>query len=208
MTGRLVMVVGPSGAGKDSVIDWARARLAAAEVAHVRFARRTINRPEDAGGERHAGVDDATFERMRLAGAFALSWRANGHAYGIGIEIVEWLAAGHIVVVSGSRAGLRDAAVRFPGLEVVTITAPEALLRQRLLDRGRESPREVDARLERARSVTVAPDLPGITIVNDRTLDEAGAVLLDCLLRPPYAERPARNASTTFAVASGSVPAA
>jgi ribose 1,5-bisphosphokinase len=208
MTGRLVMVVGPSGAGKDSVIDWARTRLAAAEVAHVRFARRTINRPEDAGGERHAGVDDATFERMRLAGAFALSWRANGHAYGIGIEIVEWLAAGQVVVVSGSRAGLRDAAVRFPGLEVVTITAPEALLRQRLLDRGRESPREVDARLQRARSVTVAPDLPGITIVNDRTLDEAGAVLLDCLLRPPYADRPERKSSTTLAVASGSVPAA
>ncbi|MCA3150524.1 MAG: phosphonate metabolism protein/1,5-bisphosphokinase (PRPP-forming) PhnN, partial [Rhodocyclaceae bacterium] len=176
MNGRLVLVVGPSGAGKDSVIDWASARLAAAEVAHVRFARRTINRPEDAGGERHVAVDDETFDRMREAGAFALWWRANGHAYGIGVEIVEWLAAGYTVVVSGSRAGLRDAAARFPGLEVVTITAPEALLRQRLLERGRESPYEVDARLERARSVTVAPDLPGITIINDRTLEEAGAV--------------------------------
>ena len=90
--GRLIYVVGPSGAGKDSLLEWMRARLPA--DSGVRLARRTITRPAGAGGEDHIAATDAQFDEALARGEFALHWRANGHRYGIGREIEQWLAAG------------------------------------------------------------------------------------------------------------------
>jgi ribose 1,5-bisphosphokinase len=184
MKGRLVYIVGPSGSGKDSVISAARALLPAG--ADVAFARRTITRPESAGGEHHRAVTMEGFERLLADGAFAMHWRANGHAYGIGREMLDWLAEGRTVVVSGSRAHLPEALAAFPGMEVVLVTAAPDLLRRRLLERGREDSAQVAARLERAdafdRQVAAAQAL---RIVNEGALDDAGRVLAECLLRRP-----------------------
>ena len=58
-TGVLVLVVGPSGAGKDTLMDAARAGLAADP--RYRFARRLITRPAMAGAEDHDSCDEAGF---------------------------------------------------------------------------------------------------------------------------------------------------
>jgi ribose 1,5-bisphosphokinase len=180
--GRLVLVVGPSGAGKDSVLDWVRTRIdATSDAANVRFARRTITRPADAGGERHIAVDCAGFERLRAAGAFALCWSANGHAYGIGHEIRSWLEAGLTVVVSASRAHLPDALHSFPQARVVLVTASAPVLRSRLLSRARESREEIEARIVRASAFTLPPDIEALEIVNDGALEAAGGRLLALL---------------------------
>lgn len=179
MTGRLVLVVGPSGAGKDSVIDWARARIESTEAAgHVRFARRTITRPADAGGERHVAVDGPAFEQLRARGAFALCWSANGLSYGIGQEITAWLDEGCTVVASGSRAHLPEALRRFPDARVVLITASTDVLRRRLLGRARESHEQVEARLERAGAFALPAGIEALEIRNDGLLAEAGGRLL------------------------------
>lgn len=91
----------------DAAIGWARERLP--EGTAIRFARRTITRPIAAQRERQAVVGAAQLEAMRARGEFALYWRANGHRYGIGREILDWLAAGETVVVNGSRGHLREA---------------------------------------------------------------------------------------------------
>ena len=97
--GRLVYVVGPSGAGKDSIIAYARERLGA--NCHV-FARRHITRPADSGGEDHIAISQADFERDRAAGRFAQP-EGNTRRRSVGI-LHAHLAAAHVTHTPGSVA--------------------------------------------------------------------------------------------------------
>src|SRR5690606_38401997 len=113
MQGRLIYLMGPSGAGKDSLLQAARESL---QAFGCHLARRVITRSAESQGEDALGVTVNEFERLERAGAFALSWRANGLAYGIPREVDDWLAAGHDVLVNGSRAHLTAARQRYPNL--------------------------------------------------------------------------------------------
>ena len=177
MKGRLFYIVGPSGSGKDSLIDYARPRV----PARVHFATRTITRPASAGGERHTGVTLRAFEALLAAGAFAMHWRANGHAYGIRRDIVDWLLEGRTVVVSGSREHLPNALSDYPFLQVVSITASQEALRARLTARGREEIDAIEARLSRAAGLRLPAGLEAYEIANDGELDEAGERLVGLL---------------------------
>ncbi|MEX2643187.1 MAG: phosphonate metabolism protein/1,5-bisphosphokinase (PRPP-forming) PhnN [Acetobacterales bacterium] len=146
--GTLFLVVGPSGAGKDSLIAGARARLA--DDPSVRFVRRAITRAADAGGEDHEAATPEEFARQRAAGAYALSWEAHGLGYGIPGNVGADLAAGRNVVANVSRGVIDDARERFDPLRVVAVTAPAAVLARRLAERGRETERDIAARLARA----------------------------------------------------------
>lgn len=170
--GRLIYVVGPSGAGKDSLLEWVRSRLPG--DSGVRLARRTITRPADAGGEQHNAATEAQFEDALGRGEFALHWRANGHHYGIGREIEQWLAAGRTVVVNGSREHLPAAQVKFPQLEAVHVTAPADVLRSRLVRRGREKSGEAARRLTRNQDLSYAARSAALLLVNDGPIEVAG----------------------------------
>ncbi|MGY3173315.1 ribose 1,5-bisphosphokinase [Pseudomonas sp. TE12234] len=146
MAGRLIYLIGPSGSGKDSLLDAARLRLA---EHGCRIVRRVITRSAEAVGEAALGVSLEQFAEMEAQGAFALSWHANGLAYGIPREIDDWLAAGDDVLVNGSRGHLQDTRERYPDVVVLLLTVDQAVLRQRLLARGRESVIEIDQRLAR-----------------------------------------------------------
>lgn len=146
MGGRLIYLMGPSGSGKDSLLNAARPRLLARGC---RIARRVITRSAEAAGEDAVAVSLADFERQEADGAFALSWRANGLAYGIPRQIDEWLAAGQDVLVNGSRAHLSQARQRYPWLIGVVLTVNIEVLRERLLARGRETREQIEQRLAR-----------------------------------------------------------
>ena len=146
MRGRLIYLIGPSGSGKDSLLHAARERL----TAHgCRIARRVITRSAEALGEDAIGVAPAEFERLQRAGAFAMSWHANGLAYGIPKQIDDWLAAGQDVLVNGSRAYLREARQRYPELIGIVLVVDVEALRERLRKRGRETPEQIEQRLAR-----------------------------------------------------------
>ncbi len=142
--GRFVAVVGPSGVGKDSVID----ALVAATPALVR-ARRVITRPAEAGGEAFEGVDAGTFRRRADAGAFVLTWEAHGLCYGIPAGVRQSLEAGSDVIANLSRGVLGEARRLFPRLAVLALTARPEVLAARLAGRGRESAAEIEGRLAR-----------------------------------------------------------
>jgi len=164
-TGVLVLVVGPSGAGKDTLLDGARARLAGDP--RFRFVRRVITRPANAGGEAHEAIDDAGFAACLAEDGFALHWDAHGLHYGIPADIAADIAAGRTVIANVSRGVIDAARVRFP-TRVIVITAPQAVLAQRLAARGRESATDIAERLARAAPQPEGPNVE--TVINDATL--------------------------------------
>ncbi|SSC65152.1 phosphonate metabolism protein/1,5-bisphosphokinase (PRPP-forming) PhnN [Ciceribacter selenitireducens] len=176
MSGRLFLIVGPSGAGKDTVIAGVTARLSPAD--DVILARRIITRPLHPGGvEQHIPVTPAAFVRLRVAGAFALDWDSHGLSYGVGVEVRAWLAAGMTIIANGSRAALPAARAAFGAALVATeITARPETLAVRLAARGRESAGDIAARLARTRGLP--PMSVDLTIANDGAPDQAVAAFL------------------------------
>ena len=170
MEGSLVYVMGPSGAGKDSVLGHARSLLPPG--APVVFAHRYITRPADSGGENHVALSREEFATRRAYGLFAYHWNAHGNDYGVGREIHDWRAAGLTVVVSGSREHYEKVAPTETGLHPVLITAAGDKLKSRLNARGRESAEAVAGRLARSQAFAVN-DPRLVTIVNDGTLEAA-----------------------------------
>ncbi len=171
--GALILVVGPSGAGKDTLLDIARARFAG--EGRVLFARRLVTRPAGAG-EQHGTLGEAEFEVARAAGRFPLWWRAHGLSYALGPEVAEKIRAGGAVVANGSRATLEEARRRFARLAVVLVTAPPEVRAARLAARGREEEADIRERLSRQPELAVAPDL---VIENTGTPEAGGARLCD-----------------------------
>lgn len=175
MKGRVFAVVGPSGAGKDTLLSGA---IAASPSLH--WARRTITRPEVAGGEPFEGVTVAEFEFLSTSDVFALEWPAHGLRYGIRKAEFAGLAKGVDVLFNGSRAALAQALALFADLTVLRISAPSKVLAERLAARGRETAAEIEARLARA-SYDVPDGLPVIDIANDGTPAVGVARLLAAL---------------------------
>jgi ribose 1,5-bisphosphokinase len=171
MQGRLIYLMGPSGSGKDSLLHAARAPL---EAHGCRFARRVITRSAESVGEDALGVTPAEFERLEGEGAFALSWHANGLAYGIPREIDDWLSAGHDVLINGSRGHLEAARQRYPQLLAILLQVDEAVLRQRLLARGRETPEQIEQRLARSRELQVGTASSPLPLAGEGTGERAG----------------------------------
>lgn len=176
MTGQLFVVVGPSGAGKDTLIAGA---MAANPALH--WARRVITRPESAGGEPFEGVRETEFDQRLARGDFALHWQAHGLHYGVPLAELAPLHHGRSVVLNGSRGALAQGLAAYPDLIVLHITLPLPLLAQRLAARGRESLAEITDRL--ARADTALPEgLRSVEIAND-TSPEAGIARLSQALR-------------------------
>lgn len=170
MQNRLVLVVGPSGVGKDSVLDAARSLLQGRS--DVIFPRRVVTRAPGLGGEDYIAVDEAAFATMADEGAFALHWPAHGLLYGIPVTIDAQLRAGRQVVINVSRTIIDEARQRYPGMMVIGITAAPDVLRQRLQARNRESAAEIEQRLARAASFTLSGDDVAI-LHNDGALADA-----------------------------------
>ena len=176
--GRLVLVTGPSGVGKDSLMDGLRAALSGRD--DVVFPRRTITRAAGLGGEDYIAVSESEFAAMVARGAFALFWPAHGLQYGIPASIDADLGAGRQVVVNVSRGVIDEARAKYPGLLVLAINASPEVLRSRLQGRGRESVADIEARLQRA----AAFQLDGTDVVqisNDGPLAEGVAALVTLL---------------------------
>ncbi len=170
--------MGPSGAGKDSVLDRARASLTA--DAPVIFAHRYITRDASAGGENHVALTSREFALRLQHGLFAFHWQAHGNHYGIGREIHDWRHAGLTVVVSGSREHFGKAEGIDAGTHPVLITASPQQLAERLAGRGREDSGKAAARLDRGARYQVT-DRRVVTIINDSALDTAAEEFVSLL---------------------------
>jgi ribose 1,5-bisphosphokinase len=181
MTGRLVYVMGPSGAGKDALLGYARRQVTGEPVV---FAHRYITRPSG-NGEEHVALSEREFAARSARGLFALEWSSHSLQYGIGVELDAWLARGCTVVVNGSREHLPRALARYPHTEVVHVDAAPHILEARLGARARESAQQVAARLARRAPFSLPEGVRCITIDNSGSLEAAGEVLVEFLRTYP-----------------------
>jgi ribose 1,5-bisphosphokinase len=159
MAGILALVVGPSGAGKDTLIASARAALAGDPS--VVFPRRLVTRTALPHLEDHDTLSWSEFE----AGDFALSWRAHGLGYAVPRGIETDLTAGRVVVVNVSRRVLEEAARRYP-MHVLVVTATAEVRAKRLAARGREDAAAIAGRLARE-GLEVPPSLAPVTVIDN-----------------------------------------
>jgi ribose 1,5-bisphosphokinase len=170
--GVFVAVVGPSGAGKDTVMGLARIELAGQP--DVEFVRRVVTRQSDVGLEDHDTLDDEAFDAAEAGGAFCISWHAHGLKYGIPASVAESVGQGRVAVTNVSRGVIDDLKQRFANVVVVEITARPEILASRLAARGRETREEVMTRLARAAKFD-AGKAGATTIDNSGAPEAAGA---------------------------------
>ncbi|MHA7775856.1 phosphonate metabolism protein/1,5-bisphosphokinase (PRPP-forming) PhnN [Roseibium sp. M-1] len=176
--GRMVLVVGPSGAGKDTLMEALRDRLAGRDG--ITFARRAITRDADPNAEDHDTLSRGTFDRLCAAGEVALAWEAHGLGYVLPTSCDEAILAGGTVIANGSRKVLKTAADKYETAIVLLITAPVEILAERLAARGRESREDILQRLQRA---DLEPDnVPNlIRIENTGTVADAVSQMMSAL---------------------------
>jgi ribose 1,5-bisphosphokinase len=157
--GRLILVVGPSGAGKDTLLGLAKA--ACAEDSSIVFSRRVVTRASTASEDNEElGLD--AFREALARGDFAMHWEAHGHRYGLRRAIDDDIRAGRSVVVNASRTVIDAARRAYGHVVVVAVTAPPEVLAERLKMRARASDGRVEDRLHRAVDATT----PDVTILN------------------------------------------
>ena len=169
--GRLVLVVGSSGAGKDSVIAGVRTELEGRGDFSVVFPTRIVTRAAHAA-EANSAITPEEYQAGLAAGAFALSWPAHGLAYAIPASIDDDIRAGRTVVANISRAVVAAARNRYADVRVMLIDAPVAIRADRLAARGRETRTEIEGRLTRAVSA-FSPSDADVVIDNGGRLEDA-----------------------------------
>lgn len=176
-SGRLIAVVGPSGVGKDSVMEG----LAAADPT-LHLVRRTITRAPELGGEDYDAVSVERFNELAADGHFAVHWGAHDLQYGIPASIQTVLAGGQDCLANFSRSALAAGDAAFARFYVLNITARPETLAARLAARGRESEAQIAKRLAQA-GKPLPQGLRVMTVSNDGALGETIAQALS-LLQP------------------------
>jgi ribose 1,5-bisphosphokinase len=164
--GRLGLVVGPSGAGKDTLLRLAQA--ACIEDHDIVFPRRVVTRASSAD-EDNIAVSPDQFRRAQEHGDFAVHWEAHGHCYALPLSINDDIRAGRAVVANVSRTVIGALRKAYANVVVVAITAPPEVLAQRLAARARHSDGNIGERL--ARSVDDAAAQADVTILNAGSAD-------------------------------------
>ncbi|HWM48257.1 MAG TPA: phosphonate metabolism protein/1,5-bisphosphokinase (PRPP-forming) PhnN [Xanthobacteraceae bacterium] len=176
--GALVLIVGPSGAGKDTLIGMMRARAAGQPIV---LARRVVTRAASQH-EDHDSMTEADFARAEQDSSFALSWQAHGLRYGVPAAIDDEMACGRVVVCNASRAVIEAARSRYARCRVVLVTAPEDVLLARVTSRLRPSDGSATRRVARPAPSreAIRPDL---VIENVGDPADAAALLFDFVMR-------------------------
>jgi ribose 1,5-bisphosphokinase len=159
--GRLILVVGPSGAGKDTLLNLAKASCA--DDSNIVFARRVVTR-EASAFENNEQISVEDFRQAQLKGAYAMHWEAHGHCYGLPRMIDDDIRAGRTVIANVSRTVIGTMRGRYEQVVVVSITAPPQVLAERLAMRSRSTDGQLEHRL--GRKVDEASAAPDFTILN------------------------------------------
>jgi guanylate kinase len=173
---RVLVITGPSGVGKGTLIRTLRERIPELELAVSATTRPP--RPGERDGVDYHFLDDDEFDARVRAGEFVEHARYSGHRYGtLRSELERRLARGVPVVLEIEVEGARQVRRTLPDAVQVFVAPPSAAaLRARLVGRGTDSPEAVEARMATALAELEAQGEFRHVLVNDR-LEDAVAEL-------------------------------
>ncbi len=176
---KVFLIIGNSGAGKDTVIDEVLRRFPP-HYKKLQVPKRVITR-QSSDTEKFEPVDTETFYKLRESGEFILEWESYEHFYGIRREVMDWLDAGHPVILNISRNVVQTARETFPDVRVIFIRVPLDVTADRIIERGRESYKEVLNRVVRAQE---HQDYEGADFIVDNVgnIEETSQKVLDYLV--------------------------
>lgn len=178
--GRLIVLTGPSGVGKGTLL---RSLLQRHPELHVSVSVTTRSpRPGEVDGQHYYFVSRPTFERM-VANGELLEWAEfAGNFYGTPrISVEEHIRQGHWVILEIELEGARQIRRTFPEALRIFILPPSLPeLEYRIRHRGQDSEEAITRRLKRAQEEIDAASEFDIQIVNDdfdKALDRIEATL-------------------------------
>lgn len=179
-SGTLFLLIGNSGSGKDSLINWVFENWPSNVQAPI-IPTRIITRPPSPETEEFDSISEDKFQDLSKAGAFTLQWKSYNIYYGVKAEIEDSIAQGRSVLVNVSRQIVEETRSRLPNVCAIFVKVPLHITEARIRDRGREEGADLEERLERARQ---NQDFPGADYVVDNSgdLENAGRQLLKILL--------------------------
>jgi len=177
--GSLILVVGNSGSGKDSIMKGVKNKFAS-DKRSLYLSQRYITRPSS-DTEDNIAISPEEFRKISLKGMFALEWHIYGLDYGIPIEIDDWLEKGDIVLVNVSRSIVKEARDIYQNIKVVFVEVPFDITLKRIKERARESREGLEMRIQRAKKNQTFPDADFI-VDNSGDLEDAINKLLDYIL--------------------------
>jgi ribose 1,5-bisphosphokinase len=167
---RLFFLVGPSGVGKDTLLNHLKQHQYSDNQPLV--AHRYITRPVREGDENHISLSEFDFNQRKEAGLFLFDWESHGFQYAIGKEARKWVKQGQNVIVNGSRRYLPKALNIYAKTTPIWITVSEDILRERLTQRGRETAEEIELRIQRNRELESMKMDNCIYINNDQSVED------------------------------------
>lgn len=167
---RLYYLVGPSGAGKDTLLNEIKQKQYSDHQPTV--GHRYITRTPTINDENHIQLSTFDFNRRKDSGLFLFDWTSHGYQYAIGKEVKKWIKSGNNVIVNGSREYLKQAQDIYPPLIPIWITVSESVLRDRLIKRGRETAKEIELRLNRNSTLELQKPPSCVLINNDQSIED------------------------------------
>lgn len=177
-----VVLSGPSGAGKDTILQAALARDAS--LSTVATAKTRPPRPGERHGVHHLFLTETEFDAMLAAGEFLEHVQVYGHRSGVPRSVVrDLLQRGGTVIVRTDLQGVRTLRRTVPGAVTVCITVPDRdTLERRLRARNTDGEEDLQQRLAAAAGEMDAADEFDYVLVNlDGREEEAVAALLELI---------------------------
>lgn len=170
MKKKIILIVGASGVGKDSLIKEAKKELKEDYI----FIRRYITRKPDKS-EKNFFLENKAFKLLKKNNYFISSWEAHGNFYGISNESIKK----RMNIISISRSKINDFEKVFDNVFVINITLNKEELKNRLIKRGRETLEEIQKRLDRNYDKIEAKNL--INFENNKSFEESKEAFIKLL---------------------------
>lgn len=170
MSKKIVLIVGASGVGKDSLLKEAKKSLAE----ELNFVERYITREPDIN-EENIYLDHFSFSELKNAGFFVSTWKAHSNQYGIANDSIKK----GLNIISISRSAIYDFEKVYDKVYTINITVPDKELRIRLAARGRETKEEIEKRMDRTYETIKASRL--INFDNTETLAKSSLSFISLL---------------------------